>query len=92
MASRREAALGEHAATYAGGRTEMRREQVGASMTNRDEESGRHQGSNAVAKRERGGREQHIQLTVIVLSPNLGVFCALHFFSLALLRSSSGSF
>ena len=38
------------------------------------------------------GRKQYIQLTVIVLSPDLGVFCALQFFSLALLRSSSGSF
>ena len=38
------------------------------------------------------GREQYIQLIVIVLSPELGVFCALHFFSLPLLRFSSGSF
>ena len=31
-------------------------------------------------------REQHIQLTVIVLSLDLGVFRAFHFFSLALLQ------
>ena len=55
MASKREVAQGEHAAAHLSGRTEMRREQVGGSVTNREEGSERHQGSNAVAEKEHDG-------------------------------------